>query len=409
MSDSPTVQNRRTTTPPSVRTIAGGRRNPNVYGSDYDAPHWLRAAAGVSWRLLVVTLAVVVVFAAVWHVQLLLIAVFVALVFTAVLRPAVEWLAKFLPRFAATAVAMISGILLFLGLLTYVGYSVATQWNDLSKQFGNGVGQITDFLESGHLPFRVTNDQVAQWVNNARDWLQSHSGEIASAVAARTGSVVEVFTTLALALFLTVFFLARGRDMWTWFLNQLPARVRDSWKTAGGAGWYTFSGYARGTVIIAVTEGALAFIILTILRVPLSAPLSVLVTIGAFIPLVGGPAAMIVAMLVALAANGVWSALGVGLGIALIGQFEGHVLQPLVMGRQVKIHPVVIAMGVTAGTILGGLLGAVIAVPLISVFWSIFSRLRTLDPPMEEEEATDADEEVPGVEKIEDDEVVKEP
>jgi predicted PurR-regulated permease PerM len=382
-----------------VRTVAGGRRNPNVYGSDYDAPHWLRAAAGVSWRLLVVTLAVVVVFFAVWHVQLLLIAVFIALVISAVLRPVVDWLAKVMPRFAATAVALVGAIVFFLGLLTWVGYSVASQWNDLSEQFSNGINQITDFLESGNLPFTVTSDQVAQWIDTAREWLQSHSGEIASEAASRTGSVVEVFTTLALALFCSVFFLARGADMWTWFLNQLPARFRDTWKIAGGAGWYTFSGYARGTVIIAVTEGSLAFIILTILRVPLSAPLAVLVTIGAFIPLIGGPAAMVVAMLVALAANGFWSAVFVGIGIALIGQFEGHVLQPLIMGRQVKIHPVVIALAVTGGTLLGGLLGAVIAVPLISVCWSIFSRLRTLDPPMDEVEDEEVEEAVEPVDE----------
>ncbi|MDM7856398.1 AI-2E family transporter [Cellulomonas alba] len=399
MSEVPGGPTRHTTTAPSVRTVAGARRNPNVYGNDYDAPRWLRATAGVSWRLLVVALAVVVIFTAVWHVQLLLIAVFIALVVSAVLRPAVDWLAKGMPRFAATAVALIGGILFFLGLLTWVGYSVASQWDKLSAQFSDGIGQITDFLESGNLPFKVTSDQVAQWIDTGRDWVQTHSGEIASAAASRTGSVVEVFTTLALALFCAVFFLARGTDMWTWFLNQLPARHRETWKTAGGAGWYTFSGYARGTVIIAVTEGGLAFIILTILRVPLSAPLSVLVFIGAFIPLIGGPAAMVVAMLVALAANGVWSAIFVGVGIALIGQFEGHFLQPLIMGRQVKIHPVVIALAVTGGTLLGGLLGAVIAVPLISVCWSIFSRLRTLDPPMDEEEEDEVEEDVEPVDE----------
>jgi len=399
MTDAAGGAGKRTPSSRSARNVAGGRHNPNVYGNDYDAPQWLRAAAGVSWRLLVFALAIVVVFTAVWHVQLLLIAVFIALVISAVLRPAVDWLAKGMPRFAATALALIGAIVFFLGLLTWVGYSVAQQWSDLSEKFSDGIGQITDFLESGKLPFTVTSDQVAKWIDTARDWVQSHSGEIASAAASRTGSVVEVFTTLALALFCAVFFLARGSDMWTWFLNQLPARHRDTWKTAGGAGWYTFSGYARGTVIIAVTEGGLAFIILTILRVPLSAPLSVLVFIGAFIPLIGGPAAMVVAMLVALAANGLWSAVAVGVGIALIGQFEGHFLQPLIMGRQVKIHPVVIALAVTGGTLLGGLLGAVIAVPLISVFWSIFSRLRTLDPPMDAEEQEEVDEAVEPVDE----------
>ena len=185
--------------------------------------------------------------------------------------------------------------------------------------------------------------------------------------------------------------------------------MRDSWKTAGGAGWYTFSGYTRGTVIIAVTDGILAFILLSILRVPLSAPLAVLVFIGAFIPLIGAPLAMVIAMIVALAANGLLSAAFVGIGIALIGQFEGHILQPIVMGKQVAIHPVVIALAVTAGTLTAGILGAVISVPLVAVCWAIFSRLRTLDPPMEEDERTTTSGPSRTSQEIDDDEVVKQP
>ena len=142
---------------------------------------------------------------------------------------------------------------------------------------------------------------------------------------------------------------------------------------------------------------------------PLAAPLAVLVFIGAFIPLIGAPLAMVIAMIVALAANGLLSAAFVGIGIALIGQFEGHILQPFVMGKQVAIHPVVIALAVTAGTLTAGILGAVISVPLVAVCWAIFSRLRTLDPPMEEDESDDEVEPVDDVESIEDNEAVREP
>ncbi|WP_273651320.1 AI-2E family transporter [Cellulomonas fimi] len=376
-------------TNPAARKVAGARRNPSVYGAEHTAPHWLRVMAGVSWRLLVVLAAVALVFYATSRVQLLFIAVFLAFVFSAVLRPIVDFLSRFMWRGLATALAILGGILFFVGLLTYIGYSIANQWTDLTKQFSDGISQITDFLQSGSLPFTITNEQIAEWISNAQQWVQDHAGDLASQAAAGAGSVVEIFTALALAIFCTVFFLARGQEMWTWFLNQLPTRFRETWKVAGGAGWYTFSGYTRGTVIIAVTDGLLAFILLTILQVPLSAPLAVLVMIGAFIPLVGAPAAMIVAMIVALAANGLWSAAIVGVGIALIGQFEGHILQPLVMGKQVSLHPVVVALAVTAGTLTAGILGAVIAVPLVSVVWAIFSRLRTLDPPMEEDEADD--------------------
>lgn len=396
----------RTTSTPSARKVAGARRNPSAYGVEHTAPRWLRNAAGTSWRLLVVIAMVALIFYVTGRVQLLFVALFLACVFTAVLRPLVDFLARSMPRGLATALALLSGIVFFLGLLTYVGYSIANQWTDLTEQFSDGIGQITDFLESGNLPFTITNDQIAEWISNGQKWVQEHAGDLAGQAAAGAGSVVEVFTALALAIFCTVFFLARGREMWTWFLNQLPARVRDNWKTAGGAGWYTFSGYTRGTVIIAVTDGILAFILLTILRVPLSAPLAVLVFIGAFIPLIGAPLAMVVAMIVALAANGLLSAALVGAGIALIGQFEGHFLQPIVMGKQVALHPVIIALAVTAGTLTAGILGAVIAVPLVAVCWAIFARLRTLDPPMDEESADDEVEPVDDVQQLDDDEAV---
>ena len=346
------------------------------------APRWLRKGAGVSWRLLVVLTAVVIVFYALSKVQLIVIAVFLALVITAVLRPLVSWMSRAMPRGLAVGLALLLGILFLAGMLTYVVYSVANQWNSLSSQFGQGIQQITDWLTSGHLPFRLTNEQLTQWIDQGVQWVQAHAGQIAGQAAASAGSAVEVFTAVVIAVFCAIFFLARGAEMWTWFLNQLPARVRPGWITAGGAGWGSFSGYTRGIVIIAVTDGLLAFTWLAVLRIPLAAPLAVLVLLGAFVPLVGAPATMLVAMIVALATRGFVWALLVGLGIALIGQFEGHVLQPLVMGRQVSLHPIVVALSVAAGGLTAGIFGAVIVVPLVSVTWAVFSHLRSLDPPM---------------------------
>jgi predicted PurR-regulated permease PerM len=183
-----------------------------------------------------------------------------------------------------------------------------------------------------------------------------------------------------LAIFCTIFFLASGTSMWRWFMSQVPVRTRSRWYAAAGAGWYTFSGYTRGTVLVAISNGVLAGIFLSILGVPLAAPLAVLVFIGTFIPLIGAPLAMIIAAVVALAADGLLTALIVTLGIAGIGQLEGHVLQPLIMGKQVSLHPVVVALGVTCGTVVGGILGAIIAVPLIAVAWSVFGTLRTPPP-----------------------------
>lgn len=369
----------------AARKVAGARRNPSVVGYDETVPAWLRTAAGWSWRSLLVIAAVALVFYATAQVQIVFIAVFLALVFASVLRPVTDFYARIMPRGLATALALLTAILFIAGLLTYVISSVAGQWEKLAGEFTDGIDQILDFLENGPLPVSITADDVDGWIANGQQWLSEHGGDIASQAAASAGSVFEGFAAIALAIFCTVFFLARGKDMWIWFLNQLPSRSRESWKLAGGAGWYTFSGYARGTVIIALTDGILAGIFLAILGVPLAAPLAVLVFIGAFIPLIGAPLAMIIAAVVALAADGVVTALIVTIGIALIGQFEGHVLQPLVMGSQVSLHPVVVAISVTAGTLLAGILGAVVSVPLVAVAWSVFSKLRHKDPPMDDD------------------------
>lgn len=372
----------------AARKVAGARRNPSVVGYDDTVPQWLRTSAGWSWRLLTVVAAVALIFFATIQVQLVFVAVFLALVITSVLRPVTDFYARIMPRGLATGLAIVTAVLFIAGLLTYVITSVAGQWDKLADQFSTGVDQIFEFLENGPLPVTITADDVNQWLDNGREWITEHGGDIASQAAASAGSLFEAFAAIALAIFCTVFFLARGKELWIWFLNQLPSRSRDTWKIAGGAGWYTFSGYARGTVIIALTDGILAGIFLGILGVPLAAPLAVLVFIGAFIPIIGAPAAMIVAAVVALAAKGIIPALVVTIGIAAIGQFEGHILQPLVMGKQVSLHPVVVAVAVTAGTLLGGILGAVVSVPLVAVAWSVFTRLRQKDPPMEDEVPT---------------------
>lgn len=345
-------------------------------------PLWLRKAGGYAWRLIAITIAIAMVIFAVLQVQVVVIAVFLALVVTSVLDPLVSAMSKVMPRALATALSMILSAAFFLGMLTYVVYSVTMQAPKLASQFNDGISQIMDFLENGPLPFTITNDDITGWISDGQKWLIEHSGDIAGTVFSNVGGVFEVFTILALGVFTTVFFLAVGPQMWVWFLNQLPARSRLKVHGAAGAGWYTFAGYARGTVIIAVIDGILAYILLSIVGVPLAAPLSVLVLIGAFIPLVGAPAAMIVAAVVALAANGPVAALIVTLGIAGIGQVEGHLLQPLIMGRQVSLHPVVVALGVTAGTFLGGLIGAVVAIPVIAVTWAVYSKLHTKEPPL---------------------------
>jgi predicted PurR-regulated permease PerM len=351
-------------------------------------PPWLRTAAGWSWRLIVLVAGIALVFWAVTQVLIVFVAVFLALVFTAVLNPLTDLYARVMPRALATAAAILSGILVIGGLVTYVVVSVAGQWERLAGEFNTGIDQIVDLIENNPLPVDVEVDTRDQWVDDAANWIQENSQTLVTRAAESAGSIVEGVAVLVLAIFCTIFFLASGASMWRWFMSEVPARTRRRWEAVAGAGWYTFSGYTRGIVLVAISNGILAGIFLSILGVPLAAPLAVLVFIGTFIPLIGAPLAMIVAAVVALAADGLLTALIVTLGIAGIGQLEGHVLQPLIMGKQVSLHPVVVALGVTCGTVVGGILGAIIAVPLIAVAWSVFSTLRTRPdavPPSDDE------------------------
>jgi putative heme transporter len=341
------------------------------------APPWLRASAGWSWRLIVLVAGIALVFWAVTQVLIVFVAVFLALVFTAVLNPVTDFYARVMHRALATAAAILSGLLVVGGLVTYVVVSVAGQWEKLAGEFNTGIDQIVDLIENNPVLVDVEVDTRDQWIDDAANWIQENSQTLVSRAAESAGSIVEGVAVLALALFCTVFFLASGAKMWHWFMAQVPAHTRDRWQAVAGAGWNTFSGYTRGIVLVAITNGILAGIFLSILGVPLAAPLAVLVFIGTFIPLIGAPLAMIIAAVVALAADGLLIALIVTLGIAGIGQLEGHVLQPLIMGRQVSLHPVVVALGVTCGTVVGGILGAIVAVPLISVAWAVFSTLRS--------------------------------
>ncbi|SPT52418.1 5'-nucleotidase [Actinomyces bovis] len=349
-------------------------------------PTWLVRGGLGAWLTIGLVIAVGMVFFATSKIVPVFVGLFIALVLTAILNPLTSLLSRFLPRYPAAILSLLIALGGVSGLVFYVVNSVVNQWNVLALELSNGLDTIIAFLEHGPLPFHVSQQQLshqlAAWLEQGKNYLRSNAPSLATEVLSNARTVVDVFAVLALALFTSIFFLASGSRMWRWFLEELPVHLRGKVHRAAGAGWYTFSGYARGTVLVALTDAIMAGIFLQFVGVPLAAPLAVLVFIGAFIPIVGAPAAMIIAMLVALASGGLVKAIVVGLGVAIIGQIEGHILQPLIMGRQVSLHPVVVIIAVAVGTYAAGLLGAIVAVPLISVLWSVYAELRVKEAPI---------------------------
>ncbi len=236
-----------------VGRVAGSRRHNEPVEV---APLWLRAAAGWSWRIIVVIAAVSLVFFATTKVLLLFIAVFLSLVFTAVLRPVVNVMDKVMPRGLAAALSIILAFAVVAGLFTYIGFSVAGPV--AGPRPSSSRRHHDDPDDPGELaaaPDHHQRERAGLAEARRSSGSSTTPAPVATTALTSAGSVVEVFTALALATFLTVFFLIRGTDMWTWFLNQMPERFRASWYVGGGVAWYTFSGYTRGTFLVAASDG----------------------------------------------------------------------------------------------------------------------------------------------------------
>ncbi|MFF0777497.1 AI-2E family transporter [Streptomyces sp. NPDC003720] len=362
----------------SARLPAGPRTGADAAVAARIVP-WLRITAAYAWRLILVGVVVYGVFTLLGRFQLIAVALFLALIVTSVLRPLADLLGRVLPRPVSVAVALAGSLLLLLSLLALVGNAVASESATLAGEFRGGVRRIELWLQRP--PLRLSPGRLSALENQVTNYLDAHRSKLLSSAVTQLGKVVELVTGGALALFASVFFIHSGERLWAWARDQLlPSKARAAWDRAGSTAWRTFAGYTRGIIIVAATNAVLVGIALLVLRVPLALPLTLLEFFAAFVPLVGSPVALGVATVVALAGRGPLTALAVLALIVVIGQFEGHVLHPLVLSWAVRLHPLVVAVSVIAGSIVGGVIGAVVAVPFVSVVWAVMRALRP-DPP----------------------------
>ncbi|MDQ0845851.1 AI-2E family transporter [Streptomyces sp. V1I6] len=347
---------------------------PEVPAAPPRVPEALRTAAAYAWRIIVVAAAVYSVFAVLGRFHEIAVAVFLGLVVTAVLRPVADLVARVLPRPLAVALSLLASIALVLGVLALVGEAVAGERTTLVREFRTGIERIENWLERP--PFRVDPEALTDIQSRIGQWLSGHRSAVISEAVSGGRRLVEVLTVFALALFCSVFFIHSGDRQWGWFCGQLPPAARRRATVAGRAAWRTFTGYTHGILLVAATNAILVGIALFALGVPLALPLALLEFFAAFVPLVGSPVALAVAAVVALAAKGPLTAAVVVALIVVIGQIEGHLLHPLVMSWAVRLHPVVVALSVVGGAVAAGMVGAVAAVPLVAVLWSVRQALR---------------------------------
>jgi predicted PurR-regulated permease PerM len=334
----------------------------------------LRQISDYAWRVLLLGGLAYGLFLVAMRFELIFVALFIALIFTSLLRPPVNALARVMPRSLALVLTALCGLGLVVGLFWFAGNSVANESSSLNTEFHSGVTRIEHWLEAK--PFNVNPSTLSNLQGKLTSYISGHRTTLLNQALNGAGRIVDVLTVLALAVFCAVFFTSSGDKMWHWFQDQLPDPVSETWRRCGTAAWHSFAGYTRGIILVSAANAVMVGVALKLLHVPLVLPLTILEFIASFIPLIGSPIAMAVATVVALASQGVTTAIIVLCLIVVFGQIEGHVLQPFVMGWSVRLHPVVVAVSVIGGTISAGLLGAVVAVPLVSITWAVIRELR---------------------------------
>jgi predicted PurR-regulated permease PerM len=342
---------------------------------DEDVPRGLRIATAWAWRLLVLAAAVALVLWLIGRLKDILIPLSIALLLSALLAPSVGWLRRTvrLPRSLAVAVVLIAGIAAVGGVLTLVVTQFVSSFPVLAKNTTEGIRAIQNSLRSG--PLHVSNDQFNGVADAAQNWLDTHRDVLTTGALTTATTAVDVLASALLVLFTTFFFLRDGRRIWQFLVGLLPSAARGPLGAAGEAGWITLVSYVRATVLVAFIDAVGIGLALTFLRVQLAFPLAALVFLGAFVPIVGATVSGAVAVLVALVTDGWVSALVVLAVVIGVQQLEGHILQPLIMGRAVAIHPLAVIVAIATGLVLAGIIGALVAVPLVAVMNTGIRRL----------------------------------
>ncbi|MET8683754.1 AI-2E family transporter [Streptomyces sp. NPDC004732] len=338
-------------------------------------PWGMRVAAEAGWRLLVLAGTLWVLMKVISAVQLVVLAFVAALLITAMLQPTVSRLKKLgLPRGLATAVTAILGFVI-MGLVGwFVVWQVMDNVDELSRQVQDGIEDLRKWLLNS--PFHVTEDQINDIAKSLRDAVGANTEELTSAGLEGVTVIVEAMTGILLAMFSTLFLLYDGKRIWQWTLKLVPAEARPGIAGAGPRAWRTLTAYVRGTVIVALIDAIFIGLGIYFLGVPMAVPLAVFIFLFAFIPLVGAVVSGALAVVVALVTQGVFTAVMALAVVLAVQQIEGHILQPFILGRAVRVHPLAVVLSVAAGGLVAGIGGAVVAVPLVAVTNTVVGYLR---------------------------------
>ncbi|WP_197383035.1 AI-2E family transporter [Mycolicibacterium mengxianglii] len=343
----------------------------------------VRKAAAWAWRLLVLFAALLVTLWVAEKLLVLVVPVALATMLAALLLPLVDWLdRRGAPRGGAVALVLLGSFAILGGLLSFVVSQFVSGLPQLVNEVTRSIDSARAWLVEG--PLHLSREQIDNFGNSAIEAVRDNQERLTSGALSTAATVTEIVTGALLVFFTLIFLLHGGRNIWAFVAKVFPGDVRHRVSDAGRAGFHSLIGYIRATFVVALVDAIGIGTGLAIMGIPLALPLASLVFLGAFIPLVGAVLTGFLAVVVALLAKGVvYAMITLGLIIA-VQQLEAHVLQPLVMGRAVSIHPLAVVLGIAGGAVLAGIVGALLAVPLIAFLNSAIRVLLAQDPAAEE-------------------------
>jgi len=365
-------------TPPSRwRGVRSDRRILGTVRSETEqlVPRGLRVASAYVWRLLVIAAGVGVLVWLVIQLKLLVIPLLIAILVTALVWPAFSFMVRHrVPRWAAIALTVIGAAAVVTGLLTLAVWQITQQWSSVQARTVAGVDNLRILLETG--PLHITDAQIDAVITQMGDFVQQQAQVLWTGALAIGATVGHFVTGALLALFVLLCLLADGGGIWRWTTNLFPRAARAAVDGAGRAGWRSVVDYARTQLLVATIDAVGISVGAFLLGVPLALPIGVLVFLGAFVPIVGAVVTGAVAVFLALVYNGWFIALWMLVVVLGVQQLEGHILQPLLMGSAVKVHPLAVVLVVAGGAMIAGIPGALFAVPMaafVNVVWVYLS------------------------------------
>ncbi len=326
-------------------------------------PPGVKAASEWSWRLLLIGAALYAVAMVLRGVSEVVVPVAIAVLLTALLHPVAARLHRRLPTGASAGITVFGTIVVIAGLFTLVGTQFTAGFADLTKQVATGLGQIRDWVRTS---FNITDAQFDEYFDTVREKV-SQSGNLGDTAAAVGLTATHFIAGLFIALFSLFFFLYEGPRIWAWIVRLFPHAARDRVNSSGIVAWGQLSAFVRATMIVALVDAIGISVGAAILKVPFAFAIGILVFLLAFIPIVGALLSGAVAVLLALVAHGPAVAIIMLAVVIGVQQLESHVLQPFLLGKAVSVHPLAVILAIACGSIIAGIVGALVAVPFAAV------------------------------------------